>query len=460
MSCNAKCTTTVTTMAKKDRELLPPQKQEQPSPDKQQSRRHPKRKEVIAGLIIITLPTLYGAYNSLPDFYPGNDPLPACSDTELDDNVDLGHDKPAVDHMRTLSDLPFGSEDEAWERAFRDSGIDVNGYSEGAPALTATKVRISGGETDILYSGVITYSANDRNQGKPIILTVVNTEDLENLTPNNIGVITVGSNESEFHPNGGCTMPMPGPYGTSGKHIVALTLADKNENHAKRRTSRQMDPDAKNGIITTIAQDNFLEQPLTVVNYGSQGNERKIGKPIVASGFVVGYNDATHTKTFLVATATSSSKEEAKEEAFADRTGQGSPLFVQTSSDDPYKFQLAGLVVEGSIASPTPEYLKKVYNVDVSYDDIDTHHLKLITVTDPAITKDIVTHPDVTEKAAQDEAQQSTTSNTSRSNLYAFNKPRPYWEEPENQAHSIPKYYVDPNATSDKQPTRSNTAQL
>ena len=436
-------------MTKKNRELLPPQKQEQPSPNEQQSRRR-KRGAVIASLALTTPLVLYGAYNSLPDFYPGNDPLPACSDTELDDNVDLGHDKPAVDHMRTLSDLPFSSQDEAWEDVFRDSGIDVTGYSEGAPALTATKVRISGGETDVLYSGVITYSANDRNQGKPIILTVVNTEDLENLTPNNIGIITIGSNESEFHPNGGCTMPMPGPYGTSHKHIVALTLADKNENHAYRRTSRQMSLEVKNGIITTIAQDNLLEQPLTVVNYGSQSNERKIGKPIVASGFVVGYNDATHTKTLLVSS----------EDGFNDRTGQGSPLFVQTSSDDPYKFQLAGLVVEGSIASPTPEYLKKVYNVDVSYDDIDGRHLKLITVTNPAITTDLVTNPDVTEKAAQDEAQQSTTSNTRKSNLYASDKPRPYWEEPENQAHSIPKYYVDPNATSDKQPARSNTAQL
>ena len=435
-------------MAKKNRELLPPQKQEQPSPDEQQSRRR-KRWAVIVSLALATPPALYGAYNSLPDFYPGNDPLPACSDTELDDSADLGHDKPAVDHMRTLSDLPFSSKDEAWEHAFRDSGIDVNGYSEGAPALTATKVRISGGETDVLYSGVITYSANDREQGHPIILTVVNTEDLKNLTPDNIGIITIGSNESEFHPNGGCTMPLPGPYDTSHKHIVALTLAEKNENHAYRRTSRQMSLEVKNGVITTITQDDLLEQPLTVINYGSQDNERKIGKPVVASGFVVGYNDAAHTKTLLVSS-----------DGFDNRTGQGSPLFVQTSSDDPYKFQLAGLVVEGSIASPTPEYLKKVYNVDVSYDDIDTHHLKLITVTNPAVTTDIATHPDVTEKAAQDEAQQSTTSNTSKSNLYASDKPRPYWEEPENQAHSIPKYYVDPNATSDKQPARSNTAQL
>lgn len=442
-------------MAKNNRELPPPQElqepqePEQPSPNEQQSRRR-KRGAVIASLALTTPLILHGIYSGLPDFYPGNDPLPACSDTELDDGTDLGHDKPAVDHTRTLSDLPFSSQDEAWEHAFRDSGIDTAGYSEGAPALTATKVRISGGETDVLYSGVITYSANDRDQGHPIVLTVVNTEDLENLTPDNTGIITIGSNESEFHPNGGCTMPMPGPYDTSHKHIVALTLAEKNENHAYRRTSRQMSLEVKNGIITTIAQDNLLEQPLTVVNYGSQSNERKIGKPIVASGFVVGYNDATHTKTLLVSS----------EDGFNDRTGQGSPLFVQTSSDDPYKFQLAGLVVEGSIASPTPEYLKKVYNVDVSYEGIDTHHLKLITVTDPAITKDIVTHPDVTEKAAQDEAQQNTTSNTSRSNLYAFDKPRPYWKEPENQAHSIPKYYVDPNATSDKQPARSNTAQL
>ncbi len=442
-------------MAKNNRELPPPQElqepqePEQPSPNEQQSRRR-KRGAVIASLALTTPLILHGIYSGLPDFYPGNDPLPACSDTELDDGADLGHDKPAVDHTRTLSDLPFSSQDEAWEHAFRDSGIDTAGYSEGAPALTATKVRISGGETDVLYSGVITYSANDRDQGHPIVLTVVNTEDLENLTPDNTGIITIGSNESEFHPNGGCTMPMPGPYDTSHKHIVALTLAEKNENHAYRRTSRQMSLEVKNGIITTIAQDNLLEQPLTVVNYGSQSNERKIGKPIVASGFVVGYNDATHTKTLLVSS----------EDGFNDRTGQGSPLFVQTSSDDPYKFQLAGLVVEGSIASPTPEYLKKVYNVDVSYEGIDTHHLKLITVTDPAITKDIVTHPDVTEKAAQDEAQQNTTSNTSRSNLYAFDKPRPYWKEPENQAHSIPKYYVDPNATSDKQPARSNTAQL
>ena len=435
-------------MAKKNRELLPPQKQEQPSPDEQQSRRR-KRWAVIVSLALATPPALYGAYNSLPDFYPGNDPLPACSDTELDDSADLGHDKPAVDHMRTLSDLPFSSKDEAWEHAFRDSGIDVNGYSEGAPALTATKVRISGGETDVLYSGVITYSANDREQGHPIILTVVNTEDLKNLTPDNIGIITIGSNESEFHPNGGCTMPLPGPYDTSHKHIVALTLAEKNENHAYRRTSRQMSLEVKNGVITTITQDDLLEQPLTVINYGSQDNERKIGKPVVASGFVVGYNDAAHTKTLLVSS-----------DGFDNRTGQGSPLFVQTSSDDPYKFQLAGLVVEGSIASPTPEYLKKVYNVDVSYDDIDTHHLKLITVTNPAVTTDIATHPDVTEKAAQDEAQQSTTSNTRKSNLYASDKPHPYWKEPENQAHSIPKYYVDPNATSDKQPARSNTAQL
>ena len=436
-------------MVKENCEPLPPP-EEQPSPNEQQPHRRPKRKEVIAGLAIITLPTLYGAYSCLPDFYPGNDPLPACSDTELDDGADLGHDKPAVDHTRTLSDLPFSSQDEAWEHAFRDSGIDTAGYSEGAPALTATKVRISGGETDVLYSGVITYSANDREQGHPIILTVVNSEDLENLTPDNTGIITIGSNESEFHPNGGCTMPMPGPYGTSHKHIVALTLAEKNENHAYRRTSRQMSLEVKNGIITTIAQDNLLEQPLTVVNYGSQSNERKIGKPIVASGFVVGYNDATHTKTLLVSS----------EDGFNDRTGQGSPLFVQTSSDDPYEFQLAGLVVEGSIASPTPEHLKKVYNVDVSYDYIDGRHLKLITVTNPAITTDLVTNPDVTEKAAQDEAQQSTTSNTRKSNLYASDKPRPYWEEPENQAHSIPKYYVDPNATSDKQPARSNTAQL
>lgn len=436
-------------MVKKNCEPLPPP-EEQPSPNEQQPHRRPKRKEVIAGLAIITLSTSYCIYNSLPDFYPGNDPLPACSDTELDDGVDLGHDKPAVDHMRTLSDLPFSSKDEAWEHAFRDSGIDVNGYSEGAPALTATKVKISGGETDVLYSGVITYSANDREQGHPIILTIVNTEDLENLTPDNIGIITIGSNESEFHPNGGCTMPMPGPYGTSHKHIVALTLADKNENHAYRRTSRQMSLEVKNGIITTIAQDDLLEQPLTVVNYGSQDNERKIGKPVVASGFVVGYDDATHTKTLLVSS----------EDGFDDRTGQGSPLFVQSDPSNPYNFQLAGLVVEGSITNPTPEYLKKVYNVDVSYDDIDGHHLKLITVTNPAITKDLVTNPDVTEKAAQDEAQQSTTSNTRKSNLYASDKPRPYWEEPENQAHSIPKYYVDPNATSDKQPTRSDTAQL
>lgn len=438
-------------MANKNCEPLPAP-EEQPSPDEQQSRRR-KRGAVIASLALTTPLILHGIYNGLPDFYPGNDPLPACSDTELDDGADLGHDKPAVDHMRTLSDFSLdseNSEDNAWERAFRDSGIDVNGYSEGAPALTATKVRISGGETDILYSGVITYSANDRDQGHPIVLTVVNTEDLENLTSNNIGIITIGSNESEFHPNGGCTMPMPGPYGTSHKHIVALTLADKNEKHAKRRTSRQMDPDTKNGIITTIAQDDLLEQPLTVVNYGSQGNERKIGKPVVASGFVVGYDDATHTKTLLVSS----------EDGFNDRTGQGSPLFVQSDPSNPYNFQLAGLVVEGSITSPTPEYLKKVYNVDVSYDDIDGRHLKLITVTNLAITTDLVTNPDVTEKAAQDEAQQSTASNTRKSNLYASDKPRPYWKEPENQAHSIPKYYVDPNATSDKQPTRSDTAQL
>lgn len=441
-------------MAKKNRELLPPQKQEQPSPNEQQSRRR-KRGAVIASVALTTPLVLYGAYNSLPDFYPGNDPLPACSDTELDDSADLGHDKPAVDHTRTLSDLPFSSKDEAWEHAFRDSGIDVTGYSEGAPALTATKVNISGGETDVLYSGVITYSANDREQGHPIVLTVVNTEDLENLTPDNTGIITIGSNESEFHPNGGCTMPMPGPYGTSHKHIVALTLAKKNENHAYRRTSRQMSLEVKNGVITTITQDDLLEQPLTVVNYGSQDNERKIGKPVVASGFVVGYNDAAHTKTFLVATATSSSKEE----AFADRTGQGSPLFVQSNPDNPYEFQLGGLVVEGSVASPSSQQLKH-YNLDITDEEIEEYGLQLITVTDPAITKDLVTNPDVTEKAAQDEAQQSATSNTSRSNLYASDKPRPYWEEPENQAHSIPKYYVDPNATSDKQPARSNTAQL
>lgn len=441
-------------MVKKNCEPLPAP-EEQPSPDEQQPHRRPKRKEVITGLAIIALPTSYCIYNSLPDFYPGNDPLPACSDTELDDSVDLGHDKPAVDHMRTLSDLPFSSQDEAWEHAFRDSGIDVNGYSEGAPALTATKVKISGGETDVLYSGVITYSANDREQGHPIILTVVNTEDLENLTPDNIGIITIGSNESEFHPNGGCTMPMPGPYGTSHKHIVALTLAEKNENHAYRRTSRQMSLEVKNGVITTITQDDLLEQPLTVVNYGSQGNERKIGKPVVASGFVVGYNDAAHTKTFLVATATSSSKEE----AFADRTGQGSPLFVQNNPDNPYEFQLGGLVVEGSVASPSSQQLKH-YNLDIADEEIEEYGLQLITVTNPAITTDLVTNPDVTEKAAQDEAQQSTTSNTRKSNLYAFDKPRPYWEEPENQAHSIPRYYVDPNATSDKQPARSNTAQL
>ena len=438
-------------MVKKNCEPLPPP-EEQPSPNEQQSRRR-KRGAVIASVALTTPLVLYGAYSCLPDFYPGNDPLPACSDTELDDGVDLGHDKPAVDHMRTLSDLPFSSQDEAWEHAFRDSGIDTAGYSEGAPALTATKVRISGGETDVLYSGVITYSANDRDQGHPIVLTVVNTEDLENLTPDNIGIITIGSNESEFHPNGGCTMPMPGPYGTSHKHIVALTLAKKNENHAYRRTSRQMSLEVKNGVITTIAQDDLLEQPLTVVNYGSQDNERKIGKPVVASGFVVGYNDAAHTKTFLVATATSSSKEE----AFADRTGQGSPLFVQNNPDNPYEFQLGGLVVEGSVASPSSQQLKH-YNLDITDEEIEKYGLQLITVTDSAITKDLVTHPDVTEKAAQDEAQQGTTSNTSRSNLYASDKPRPYWKEPENQAHSIPKYYVDPNATSDKQPTRSNTA--
>lgn len=434
-------------MAKKNREQLPPQKPEQPSPDEQQSRRR-KRWAVIVSLALATPPALYGAYNSLPDFYPGNDPLPACSDTERDDGVDLGHDKPAVDHTRTLSDLPFSSKDETWEDAFRDSGIDVTGYSEGAPALTATKVKISGGETDVLYSGVITYSANDREQGHPIILTVVNTEDLENLTPDNIGIITIGSNESEFHPNGGCTMPMPGP---SGKHIVALTLAEKNENHAYRRTSRQMSLEVKNGIITTITQDDLLEQPLTVVNYGSQGNERKIGKPVVASGFVVGYNDAAHTKTLLVSS----------EDGFDDRTGQGSPLFVQSNPDNPYEFQLGGLVVEGSVASPSSQQLKH-YNLDITDEEIEEYGLQLITVTDSAITKDLVTNPDVTEKAAQDEAQQSTASNTSRSNLYASesDKPHPYWKEPENQAHSIPKYYVDPNATSDKQPTRSDTAQL
>ena len=441
-------------MVKKNCEPLPPP-EEQPSPNEQQPHRRPKRKEVIAGLAIITLSTSYCIYNSLPDFYPGNDPLPACSGTELDGGADLGHDKPAVDHTRTLSDLPFSSQDEAWEHAFRDSGIDTAGYSEGAPALTATKVRISGGETDVLYSGVITYSANDRDQGHPIVLTVVNTEDLENLTPDNTGISTIGSNESEFHPNGGCTMPMPGPYGTSHKHIVALTLAKKNENHAYRRTSRQMSLEVKNGVITTITQDNLLEQPLTVVNYGSQDNERKIGKPIVASGFVVGYNDAAHTKTFLVATATSSSKEE----AFADRTGQGSPLFVQNNPDNPYEFQLGGLVVEGSVASPSSQQLKH-YNLDITDEEIEEYGLQLITVTSPAITTDLVTNPDVTEKAAQDEAQQSTTSNTRKSNLYASDKPHPYWKEPENQAHSIPKYYVDPNATSDKQPARSNTAQL
>ncbi len=434
-------------MVKKNCEPLPAP-EEQPSPDEQQSRRL-KRGAVIASVALTTPLVLYGAYNSLPDFYPGNDPLPACSDTELDDSVDLGHDKPAVDHTRTLSDLPFSSQDEAWEHAFRDSGIDVNGYSEGAPALTATKVKISGGETDVLYSGVITYSANDREQGHPIILTVVNTEDLENLTPDNIGIITIGSNESEFHPNGGCTMPMPGPYDTSHKHIVALTLAEKNENHAYRRTSRQMSLEVKNGVITTIAQDDLLEQPLTVVNYGSQGNERKIGKPVVASGFVVGYNDAAHTKTLLVSS----------EDGFDDRTGQGSPLFVQSNPDNPYEFQLGGLVVEGSVASPSSQQLKH-YNLDITDEEIEEYGLQLITVTDSAITKDLVTNPDVTEKAAQDEAQQSTASNTSRSNLYASDKPRPYWEEPENQAHSIPKYYVDPNATSDKQPTRSDTAQL
>ena len=439
-------------MVKKNCEPLP-LPEEQPSPNEQQSRRR-KRGAVIASVALTTPLILHGIYNGLPDFYPGNDPLPACSDTELDDGADLGHDKPAVGHMRTLSDLPFSSQDEAWEHAFRDSGIDTAGYSEGAPALTATKVKISGGETDVLYSGVITYSANDREQGHPIILTVVNSEDLENLTPDNIGIITIGSNESEFHPNGGCTMPMPGP---SGKHIVAMTLAEKNENHAYRRTSRQMSLEVKNGVITTIAQDDLLEQPLTVVNYGSQDNERKIGKPIVASGFVVGYNDAAHTKTFLVATATSSSKEE----AFADRTGQGSPLFVQSNPDNPYEFQLGGLVVEGSVASPSSQQLKH-YNLDITDEEIEEYGLQLITVTDSAITKDLVTNPDVTEKAAQDEAQQSTASNTSGSNLYASesDKPRPYWEEPENQAHSIPKYYVDPNATSDKQPTRSNTAQL
>jgi len=432
-------------MAKKNRELLPPQKQEQPSPNEQQSRRR-KRGAVIASVALTTPLVLYGAYNSLPDFYPGNDPLPACSDTELDDSADLGHDKPAVDHTRTLSDLPFSSQDEAWEHAFRDSGIDVNGYSEGAPALTATKVRISGGETDVLYSGVITYSANDREQGHPIILTVVNSEDLENLTPDNIGIITIGSNESEFHPNGGCTMPMPG---SSGKHIVALTLAEKNENHAYRRTSRQMSLEVKNGIITTITQDDLLEQPLTVVNYGSQDNERKIGKPVVASGFVVGYNDAAHTKTLLVSS----------EDGFDDRTGQGSPLFVQSNPDNPYEFQLGGLVVEGSVANLSSQQLRH-YNLDITDEEIEEYGLQLITVTDPTITKDLVTDPDVTEKAAQDEAQQSTTSNTRKSNLYASDKPRPYREEPENQAHSIPKYYVDPNATSDKQPTHNNTAQL
>lgn len=440
----------VVIMAKDNREQLPPQKPEQPSPDEQQSRRR-KRGAVIASLALTAPLILHGIYNGLPDFYPGNDPLPACSDTELDDGVDLGHDKPAVDHTRTLSDLPFSSQDEAWEDAFRDSGIDVTGYSEGAPALTATKVRISGGETDVLYSGVITYSANDREQGHPIILTVVNSEDLENLTPDNIGIITIGSNESEFHPNGGCTMPLPGPYDTSHKHIVALTLAEKNENHAYRRTSRQMSLEVKNGIITTITQDDLLEQPLTVVNYGSQGNERKIGKPVVASGFVVGYNDAAHTKTLLVSS----------EDGFDDRTGQGSPLFVQNNPDNPYEFQLGGLVVEGSVASPSSQQLKH-YNLDITDKEIKEYGLQLITVTDSAITKDLVTNPDVTEKAAQDEAQQSTASNTSGSNLYASesDKPRPYWEEPENQAHSVPKYYVDPNATSDKQPTRNNTAQL
>ena len=438
-------------MAKKNREALPlneqkrPNQPEQPSPDKKLPRRLTRGGAIIS-LTAVTLAAVgYIKYN-MPDFYPGNDPLPACSDTERDDSVDLGYDKPAVSHTRTLSNLPFSSKDEAWEHAFRDSGIDVTGYSEGAPALTATKVNISGGETDVLYSGVITYSANDREQGHPIVLTVVNTEDLENLTPDNIGIITIGSNESEFHPNGGCTMPMPG---SSGKHIVALTLAEKNENHAYRRTSRQMSLEVKNGIITTITQDDLLEQPLTVVNYGSQDNERKIGKPVVASGFVVGYNDATHTKTLLVSS----------EDGFDDRTGQGSPLFVKSNPDNPYEFQLGGLVVEGSVASPSSQQLKH-YNLDITDEEIEEYGLQLITVTDSVITKDLVTNPDVTEKAAQDEAQQGTTSNTSRSNLYASDKPRPYWKEPENQAHSIPKYYVDPNATSDKQPTRSDTAQL
>ena len=65
-------------MAKNNRELPPPQEPqepEQPSPNEQQSRRR-KRGAVIASLALTTPLILHGIYSGLPDFYPGNDPLP------------------------------------------------------------------------------------------------------------------------------------------------------------------------------------------------------------------------------------------------------------------------------------------------------------------------------------------------------------------------------------------------
>ena len=92
-------------MAKKNREALPPNEQkrpnqpEQPSPDKKRPRCLTRGGAIIS-LTAVTLAAVGYIKHNMPDFYPGNDPLPACSGTELDGGADLGHDKPAVDHTR------------------------------------------------------------------------------------------------------------------------------------------------------------------------------------------------------------------------------------------------------------------------------------------------------------------------------------------------------------------------
>lgn len=380
-------------MIEKNCEPLPSNKQS--SPDKQPPR-HRKRKEAIATIAIISMIGGCGFYSGTSD----NDPLPTCSDI-MTTATDFGGDKPTSEHVRTLEDLSFLSKNEAWEYGFRGSGIDVQGYSEGAPATTAVKVKITDDETKALYSGVITYSANDREQGKPIILTIANTADLKYITPSGTGIITINSHESAFHPNGGCTTPLPGQ---PDKHLVALTLAEKNQNHAYRRTSGQMDPKARNGIITTINQNenNFPENPFIAVNYGNINNEHAIGLPAVSSGYVIGYNPAEHTKTLLTSS-----------ESLDDSKGQGGPLFFQPDPNNPYTFQIGGLMLnEVDVKTPSSAELEK-YNLSVTDADIQDNNLRLVTVLDSSTLTEIVTNSDVKEKAVNYDRAQSAAAASS-----------------------------------------------